>query len=216
MNVILGAGGHAREVAWVLADLATLGHGDGADIFVASDNATNIGEIIHGASVIRESEFFDTHRKVEMNVFIAVGSSHIRAELHRKCKRELEAAQFPALMHSSVVRDTRPGSVRLGAGAIVLAGTSISTNVSIGAFANINLNCSISHDTEVGAYSSLSPGVHVSGNVIVGSGCFIGTGAVLIDNVRIPDDTTIGAGTTVIRSLPAPGTYVGTPARRVK
>ena len=217
MNVIFGAGGHAKEVGWLLEDMARQGKADGlADAYVARDGAPNIGESIRGIKVLGESDFFDTHRDKALRVFIAIGSPCIRDEVHKKCMAMLTAVQFPALVHPSVQHDQRPGGLRLGPGVLVFAGTSLSTNVSLGAFVNINLNCSISHDTELGAFCSLSPGVHVSGNVDIGRGCLVGTGATLIQGVRIPDHTTIGAGATVTSTITEAGTYVGTPARRLR
>ena len=217
MNVIFGAGGFAREVAWLLEDLTRLGHGRSrADAFVASDDSANIGHSIHGIAVMAESEFFTRHRRTALCVYIAVGSPPLRQRLRQTCVAELDSVEFPPLVHPSVIRDSRPDTVRLGCGAIVCAGTIMTTDVRVGEFAHLNLDCTIGHDAVVGAFSTLSPGVHVSGGVNLGDGCFVGTGAVLLENVHVPNSTVIGAGATVVRTLTEPGTYVGTPARLLK
>lgn len=214
MNVIFGAGGFAREVGWLLDDLARLGEvASPVDAFVVSDNASNIGQIIHGASVIAESDFFAKHYGTRLNAYLAVGSPQLKERLHQKCLAALDAVKFPTLVHPSVKRDLRPGAIDLGVGAIICAGAILTTDVQIGEFVHLNLNCTVGHDAVIGAFSTLSPGVHVSGGVNLGRCCFVGTGAVFLENIHIHDTSIIGAGATVIRTLTRPGTYIGTPAR---
>jgi acetyltransferase-like isoleucine patch superfamily enzyme len=44
---------------------------------------------------------------------------------------------------------------------------------------------------------------------------FLGAGATVIDGTTIADDVTVGAGATVVSDIREPGTYVGSPARRL-
>ena len=216
MNVIFGAGGFAREVGWLMHELARIDHGRGrVDAFVASDDSPNLGQSIYGAEVLPESEFFERHRRTALNVYIAVGLPMLRQQVQKKCFATLEAVEFPALVHPSVMYDSRPGAVHIGRGAIVCAGAILTTDVRLGDFSQLNLNCTIGHDAVIGDFCTLSPGAHVSGGVNLGRGCYIGTGAVLLENIHAPDATVVGAGATVVTTLTKPGTYVGTPARLV-
>lgn len=216
MNVIFGAGGFAREVGWLMQDLARHDHGcSRIDAFVADDDALNIGQSIHGVKVMAESDFFARHRRTSLNVYIAVGSPLLKQRLQEKCLATLDAVEFPAIVHPSVLFDSRLGAMRIGSGTIVCAGTILTTDVKLGDFVHLNLNCTIGHDAVIGDFTTLSPGVHVSGGVNLGRCCFVGTGAVLLENVYAPDATAIGAGATVVRSLTEAGTYVGTPAKRL-
>ena len=54
-----------------------------------------------------------------------------------------------------------------------------------------------------------------AGRCHIGRLVMIGAGATVIDRIRICDNVVIGAGTTVVRDIIEPGTYVGTPARRL-
>lgn len=213
MNVIFGAGGFAREVGWIMDELVRLKEASRIDAFVASDGSSNIGKSIHGAKIIAESAFFHNNCNTPISVYIAVGSPQLRQHLHQKCLVALNRVKFPPLIHPSVMRDLRPGAVTLGCGAIVCAGTILTTDVQIGDFVHLNLNCTVGHDTVIGAFSTLSPGVHISGRVNLGRGCFVGTGAVILENISAPDTTVIGAGATVVKTISEPGIYVGTPAR---
>lgn len=217
MNVIFGAGGFAREVSWLMEDLAKLNQGHSrADLFVASDEAPNIGQVIHGVEVMGESQFFAKHFNTSLKLFIAVGSPELKQKLRDKCLSKLNAVSFPSLVHPSAIFDSRIGAIHIGAGAIICAGTVLTTDVHLGEFVHLNLNCTIGHDAVLGDFSTLSPGVHISGGVQLGANCFIGTGAVILENARAPSNTVIGAGATVVKSLVESGTYVGTPARLLK
>ncbi len=216
MNAIFGAGGFAKEVAWIMDDVARLDPTIGrVDAFIASDDAPNVGSSIHGAAVLAESDFFALYRGSPVNVFIAVGSPLLKLRLQQKCATQLEAVTFPSLVHPSVMYDHRDKAIIFGSGAIVCAGTILTTDIKIGDFSHLNLNCTVGHDAVIGTFCTLSPGVHVSGGVNLEPGCFVGTGAVLLENVRVPAASVIGAGATVIKTLAEPGTYVGTPARIV-
>lgn len=213
MNVIFGAGGFAREVGWLFEEVArSTNSGERIDAFVASDDAPNLGTRIHGATITSESEFFAHPGSGPLKIFVGVGSPGLRERLHRKCLG-LQGVEFPSLIHPSVQMDRRPGAVRVGAGAMVCAGSILTTDVTLGDFVQINLNCTVGHDARIGAFSTLSPGVHISGGVELGRSTFVGTGAVLLENIRVPEGSVIGAGATVVRTLTESGTYVGTPAR---
>lgn len=216
MNVIFGAGGFAREVAWLLRDLA---HSRNVpfvvDAFVAADSAPNLGTEIGGIRVRGESEFFDSEAGSSPNIYIAVGSPQLKAILHRKCCGALPTAKFPACIHPSVIMDIREGAIEVGVGTIICAGTIITTDVKVGDFVHINLNCTLGHDSRIGHYSTLSPGVHVSGGASIGDSCFFGTGSVILESLSVIGGSSIGAGATVVRNIEEQGTYVGTPARRL-
>ena len=50
----------------------------------------------------------------------------------------------------------------------------------------------------------------------VGNMCLIGAGAIVVDKISICDNAIIGAGSVVIQDIKDSGTYVGSPAKRIK
>jgi UDP-3-O-[3-hydroxymyristoyl] glucosamine N-acyltransferase len=74
----------------------------------------------------------------------------------------------------------------------------------------------VGHDTSIGNFTTISPGCHISGNVKVGKTVYFGTGSVTVERIDIQDYTIIGAGATVVKSITETGTYVGTPAKKMK
>lgn len=217
MNVIFGAGGFAREVAWLVDAVVKSGRAERKiDAFVTDNSADNLRALIHEIPVISEAEFFESCKSRHVNVYIGVGSPQLKQNLHKKCLSFLDSVNFPPLVHPSVLMDLRPGAIKLSEGCLICAGTVLTTDLRIGAFVHINLDCTVGHDADIGNFTTLSPGVHVSGRVVIGEKCFAGTGAAFLENIHVVDNAVIGAGAVVISDITEPGTWVGVPARKLR
>ncbi|MEM4313070.1 MAG: acetyltransferase [Thermoplasmata archaeon] len=217
MNFIFGTKGFAKEVDWLLEDLFLIQKIDyRADFFVAEDGNENIGKVINTKKIISESYFFDKYSNTDSNCFIAVGSPEIKATIVKKIKSLSPKSKFPNIIHPTVSFDKRKDKVILGEGNILCSKTVLTTDIKIGNFVHLNLDCTVGHDSVIGDYTTVSPGVHISGNVKISENVFIGTGAVILERINICSKVKIGAGATVISDITEPGTYVGTPARKVK
>ena len=71
--------------------------------------------------------------------------------------------------------------------------------------------------TKIGLHTTIGPGVTIAGDVQIGSRVLIGAGSTICDRVTIDSDTIIGAGSTVLPETHLlAGTYVGTPAVRIR
>jgi UDP-N-acetylbacillosamine N-acetyltransferase len=109
----------------------------------------------------------------------------------------------------------------LGLRAEILSGAFIAHHAHIGPAARIgcgtivNTGALVDHESVVGDFSHVSVNATVAGRCRIGSFVMVGAGATVIDRIRICDNVTIGAGATVVRDIVEPGTYVGTPARRL-
>jgi acetyltransferase-like isoleucine patch superfamily enzyme len=100
-------------------------------------------------------------------------------------------------------------------GAVLAAGSRITTNVRAGRHVHLNVAATVAHDCRLDDYVSLSPGVHVSGNVTIGREVFLGTGAVVVPGCTIGAGAVVGAGAAVVSDVAAGETVVGVPARPV-
>lgn len=106
--------------------------------------------------------------------------------------------------------------VSAGAGCVVLDGALVVTGSRLGRACIVNTNATVDHDCILGDDVHVAPGATLSGGVEIGDHCMIGTGANLIHAVRVCANCLIGAGATVVHDINTPGTYVGTPARRIE
>lgn len=216
MNVIFGSAGFAKEVDWLIYDLFESKQIDLRPHFFISKE--NIGEVINGVQIIAEESYFNfsnLDKNKTNNVFIAVGSPIIKDRIHQRLKFS-DSFTYPNLIHPSTIFDKRKDKVKMGIGNIICANNTLTTDIVLGNFVHINLDCTIGHDTQINDYVTISPGSHISGNVNIGKNVFIGTGAVILERINICDNTIIGAGSVVVKSITEQGTYIGTPARKIK
>ncbi len=206
--IILGAGGHARDVLDVLeACHADDGRYEPAG-FVVDENAGAPGTFVNGLPILGDFTWLAAQSR-KFEVVAAVGDTDLRlALLGRALAAGARLAE--AVVHPSVVRTRR---LELGAGAVVGAGVTLTSLVRLGRNAHVNNGCHLAHDVAVGDHATISPGVCLSGNVTVGQGAYVGTGATVIQKRTIGAWSVVGAGATVIHDVPDNVTVVGVPAR---
>lgn len=198
--VIVGVGGFAKEVAWLVERINTKQSVWNFIGFI--DNDVNQPNVIGNDDYVLQSG-------KELYVAIAIGFSEIRERLYNKYK-ENPNVKFANLIDPSVILSNR---VMLGEGNIVCAGAIITVDVSIGNCNIINLDCTVGHDAIIEDCVTINPSVNVSGHTRICSGCNIGTGTQIIQGLTIGKDTIVGAGAVVNKNLPEYSKAVGVPAR---
>ena len=208
--VIIGAGGHAREVAEILRHRARECGGPRVVGFVVDDPENHRAEV--GAlPVLGDWSWFDGAGREGLSVVCAVGLPQSRRRLiGRAAARGLQFASAVSPL-AYVSRDAL-----LGEGVMIFPHCFASAGSSIGDHAVLNVGATVSHDARVGRYSTLGPGARLAGNVTVGEGCYIGINSSVIERVTVGEWATVGGGACVTRDLPGNVTAVGLPARVVK
>ena len=205
--VIIGAGGHAREVSDILVSCKHRG----ADIEVIgfideSGHTAPIG----GLPILGGFGWFEGVDRDEVGVTCAVGTPKVsRALIRRALDMNL---QFVSAL--SPLASISP-SAKIGRGVIVFPHVFVSCDVVIGNFVTLNVASTVSHDAKVGDFSNVSPGAHLAGNVSLGTGSFIGMGCNIIQGRSVGGWSVVGAGAVVLDDVPPRVTAVGVPARVV-
>ncbi|MCI7182161.1 MAG: acetyltransferase [Lachnospiraceae bacterium] len=194
--VIIGASGHGK----VIADIAVR---NGYEDIVFLDDDESIKECA-GFPVVGK-----TVQVVEMDgdKIVAIGNAKIRERIQEGLN------DVVTLIHPDAVVSRR---VTIGTGSVVMAGAVINSDVVIGRGCIINTGASVDHDCKIEDFAHISVGAHVAGTCVIGERTWIGAGATVSNNVNICGDGMIGAGTVVIKDIDKPGTYVGSPARKIK
>ena len=208
--IIIGAGGHGREVADILRDQAR--HNPDLTVLGFIDENERLhGQMINDVPVLGYWSWFEGVDRTEMGVVCAVGSPENR-------KRLVEHASSIGLSFINAVSPLAHLSpyAKVGEGLMMFPHSFASTNSVIGDHTVVNVGATISHDTEIGRYATLNPGVHLAGNVTIGEGCYIGVGSNIINGISIGSWTTVGAGAVVVKDLPDAVTAVGVPARVIR
>ncbi len=206
--VIVGAGGHGRELLDIVEALDAAGptfaflgfHDDGAGPWplLARRGTGVLGPV-------------DDLVDADAAYAIGIGAPAARQRIDRVAS---EAGLTPAtLVHPMA---SRGSDLDLGPGLVMAAGARITTDVAVGRHVHLNLNATLSHDCRVGDYVTLNPGAHVNGEVTIGDGATIGSGAVIRQGTEIGAFAVVGAGAVVLDDVEPATTVVGVPARPLK
>ncbi len=208
--LIYGAGGHAREVAWLIQDCSRVSAAYEVAGFI-DDNPATHGKILNGIPVMGLQAARE--RFPQARVVGGVGSPATRQRLMEKAAASGFA--FETVIHPQVERSQW---IEIGEGTVICCGSVLTTNIFLGRHVQINVACTVSHDAIMGDFATLAPGVHVAGCVHLGRRVWVGTGAVLINGTQdapivVGDDAVIGAGACVTKNVAAGVTVVGVPAK---
>lgn len=193
--VIIGAGGHGK----VCAEIAEL-NGYGRIHFLDDSSEAVSGTTADIPKYLQDCDFF-----------VAIGNNELRKSFIEKI--EGLNGSIATLIHPAAC--VSPSAV-IEKGTAVMAGAVISAASRLGKGVIVNTCSSADHDNVLGNYVHLGVGTHLAGTVEIGECTFVGAGATVINNISICEDCIIGAGATVISDICEKGTYVGTPARKLK
>jgi sugar O-acyltransferase (sialic acid O-acetyltransferase NeuD family) len=190
IKVLIGDGGHAREV---MAQM-----GVKLDRFVDDEYVSN-----------------DTFplSKLDPNkheVMIAVADSKSRFDISQRLPKGIKFFTF--IHPTSLIMD----NVEIGEGSFIGCYSILTTNIKIGTHSILNRANHIGHDCRIGNFFSAMPGVIVSGNVTIQDLVYIGTNSSIKEKVKICELTTIGLNSGVVKDINKPGVFVGTPAIKIK
>lgn len=199
--VIVGAGGHGREILDLIETdpswefLGFLDDGSPDPVILGRRNVQLLGPLTR-------------LEHLEADYLIGVGNGAVRRRIDAQATdwgRKAASVRHPSAHWG---RDSEAG-----AGLVVGANASITTNVRMGRHVHVNQNATVAHDCRIADYVTLSPGVNISGHVTIGETATIGTGAAVIQGITIGCGATVGAGAAVVRDVEAGATVVGVPAR---
>jgi sugar O-acyltransferase (sialic acid O-acetyltransferase NeuD family) len=204
--VIIGAGGHGREVADILK-----GQNQTEVVGFIDENRELHGSDFDGWPVLGDWSWFDDPRRLEIAVVCAVGLPQLRRRLTKRAE-SLGLSFVNAISHLALISP----SAKLGEGVTVFPHGVINAGAVVESHSILNVAATVSHDTKIGRYSTVNPGAHIGGNVSIGEGCYLGIGSNVIHGQSIGEWSVVGAGAVVTTDLPANVTAVGVPARIIK
>ncbi|HXY73659.1 MAG TPA: acetyltransferase [Actinomycetota bacterium] len=205
--VVVGAGGHAREVLQILLACRQIGL-DVEPVGFVDEATWPDGATLDGVPILGGLEWFESAGQPAPEAVCAVGTPSVcRSLATRVGARGVRFAS--AISPSALVA----GTARIGRGAMVFPNVVVGPGALIGDHVALNVGVTVSHDTVVGSFSGIGPGAHLAGNVTLGTECFVGMGANVIQGVSIGDGSVIGAGATVLDDVPSGMTAAGVPAR---
>jgi sugar O-acyltransferase (sialic acid O-acetyltransferase NeuD family) len=208
--VVIGAGGFAREVKWLIEEI---GAADGSVEFggyVVSD-LSRLGEYDSRGEVHGDLRWLRENPTRFDALAIGIGTPAPRLRVSGELLQDFPEHRWPALVHPSVRLDRRTSKV--GHGALVCAGTIGTVHVRLEPFCLVNLACTLGHEAIIGRGTVLNPTVNISGGVVLEDGVQVGTGAQVLQYLTVGTGATVGAGAVVTKNVPPGVTVVGMPAK---
>jgi len=198
---VIGAGGHSRSVIALLKNQSLPIDGVYDDSFEEGSNESIAGVCLKGkiSSIKKESP-----------IVLAIGNNTYRKELFNLYSKEI---YILSIVHNKSFVDP---TAKIGNSNLLFGNCFINAEVQIHENCIINTGAIIEHESIVGNHTHISVGAVLCGRVEIGDCVFIGANSVVKDKVKICDNVTIGAGSTVISDITLPGTYVGSPVRKIK
>ncbi len=204
--VIVGAGGMASEVAWMLR----MADPDGTQWELVGYAVSDPRYLTPPIAGLPVGTFEDLGSLGVDVAVVAVGEALLRRRLAVEASVYLPGLEWPSLVdRRAVVAD----AVSIGCGVIVAPGSVVSVDVEMEAFSFVNYGATIGHGARIGAGSIVAPGANVAGDVRIGCETLIGSGAQVLRSVRIGDRAVVGAGSVVNRDVGDDSVVVGVPAR---
>jgi sugar O-acyltransferase (sialic acid O-acetyltransferase NeuD family) len=195
---IIGAGGFGKEIYWSLSMMERLG----TVFFVDDEYYDGIDPLILPLSKFNPEKY---------EVVIAIADPKSRERIVNSLPKNTRYFTF---IHPT--SQLHGPDIVIGEGSIICAGSIITTNVKIGKHAHINLITTIGHDCVIGDYFTTAPGVQISGNETIGNRVYFGTRSCVKQRITICDDVVIGMNSGVVKNITEPGTYIGTPSKKIK
>ena len=193
-RALIGDGGHAKEVMFQMGE-PNLVRFVGDEYWEGKPNTLPL-------SNFNPSEY---------EVMVAIGDSRSRFDLiHYTLPRFTKYFSFTH--PTAIIGD----DVEIGEGSFIGAHSILTSNIKIGNHAILNRANHIGHDTIIGSHLSMMPGAIISGNCRIYDCVYIGTNSSIKEKLSIHSLTTIGLNSGVIKSIETPGTYAGSPAKKIK
>jgi sugar O-acyltransferase (sialic acid O-acetyltransferase NeuD family) len=208
--LVVGAGGFAREVRWLIEEMAASGEPVEFAGYVVSDLG-RLGEHDSRGEVHGDLGWARENRDAFDALAIGIGTPAARLKVSSDLLPDFPEDRWPALVHPNVRLDR--GTARIGAGVLLCAGVVGTVHLVLEPFCLVNLACTLGHEARIGRGSVLNPTVNISGGVVLEDGVLVGTGAQVLQYLTIGTGATVGAGAVVTKDV-APGvTVVGMPAK---
>jgi acetyltransferase EpsM len=201
--VIIGCGGHAREVAaaWVQA------HPGGPSPHFWSELRDDTPPPGYARTVLVQQCPGDTFH-------VAIGNNAARERVAEAIKKAFGYPTQSVVAQHVIGLPHHARDGRFGYGVYVGEGAYIAPDAWIGDGAIINRGAHVGHGCTIGRYAQIAPLANLGGGCVVGDGALVGLSAVVLPGVHIEVWATVGAGAVVTKRVKSYSTVVGNPARR--
>jgi sugar O-acyltransferase (sialic acid O-acetyltransferase NeuD family) len=204
--IILGTGGYAQELLWIVDDLNAIRPTWNFLGFVDPAAPSKKGLLYYDRPILGGWDDAPDPRK---GIYFACGLETPQVR-KKECQEAERRGYKPAtLVHPSVIIARH---VEVGEGTVVGAGSILAPYARIGRHCAINLQVAIGHNSSLGNYCVVSPAAQILAAVTLEDEVFIGANATVYVGTRVGAGALLGANSFLLTNL-APGrSTIGVPA----
>jgi len=205
---IFGSGGHAKVIADEISyykNIKVIGYIDSI-----KNNEISIKKNLNSNSEIKQISFIQNKKYYGI---VGIGDINKRKKVVKEISRINPNFKWISIISKKA---TLSPQIKIGKGSVIISGSVINAGVQIGNHSIVNTSSSIDHDCKIGNYVNISPGVIMAGSVVVGDKVLIGINSAIKENINICKNTLIGGNSFINKNITIPGTYFGSPVKKIK
>jgi len=204
--VILGSGGYAQEVLWIIDDINAIAPTWDFLGFIDPAAPNKKGQSLYDRPLLGG---FEEAIHLPKGICFACGIGTPASRRKECTEAERRGWQPILLMHPSVIVAKH---VEIGPGTVIGAGSILAPYAKVGRHCAINLHVTVGHNSSLGDFCVLSPGARISGQAVLEDDVFIGTNATVYIGRRIGARASLGANSFLVTNLASGLSAIGIPA----
>ncbi len=205
---IIGAGGQARDTAWLIEQI----NAQAAQFEFVGFLISDLSALSPDDSPVVGDESWLEENEIDA-LALGIGSPSARHSVAARLEAKHPSIEWPQLIHPSAI--VRHRTNEIGHGVMISSYVVATGGCTIGDHVVLNPHVTIGHDADIRRATVLNHAAGVSGTTRIGERVLIGTGARVLQGLQVGQGATVGAGAVVTKDVEPDTVVVGVPARRL-